>query len=154
MKRRALNIYAIEDNPSHIMLLEGIIESTNHLKEFYISDSIIQHKLYPLIDINDWRDYLLRQNKYKKNPKPDLLILDMMLGGGDSNKESVTGWDILEFMSENNKLVDVPVIVASALCLNSTNIRHYYKNVRELLCKPTIKEGIQNTIDDLAVVNV
>ena len=45
---------------------------------------------------------------YLQGARPDLVLLDLMLS-------TISGWDVLAFMKADGRLLDVPVLVLSAM---------------------------------------
>jgi CheY-like chemotaxis protein len=59
---------------------------------------------YDVVSTTNW----LESHDFVKRQRPDLVILDLMLGGGQS------GWRVLERLREDPSTATIPVILCSA----------------------------------------
>lgn len=79
---------------------------------------------------------------YLSKNKPDLILLDLNLGG-------MSGWQVLEFVKDNYGQHEVPVIVVSAFSDNANRIIGRLQYVRHYLVKPFTPQEMFNALDDV-----
>lgn len=142
--KRGLNIFLVEDNAMHCRLVNDIIKYSDVLN---VETGHCGHEVYDLIKMGEMSILTKGGPTYRTIPKPDLIILDMMLGGID-------GWDILESISKDKIMRKVPIIITSALSLEGCGLKEKYPNVKEILCKPLISSGIKGFVESMQMSEV
>jgi CheY-like chemotaxis protein len=144
MKKRGLNIFLVEDNAMHCRLVNDIIKYSDVLS---VDPEYGGHEVYDLMKMGEMSILTEGSSTYRTFPKPDLIILDMMLGGLD-------GWGVLASISKNDIMRKVPIIITSALSLEGCGLKEKYPNVKEILCKPLISSGIKGFIESMQISEV
>jgi CheY-like chemotaxis protein len=67
----------------------------------------LQHRLTLIFDGKEAMEFLLRKGRYAFAPRPDLILLDLMLPGK-------TGWEILSELKACAEFRDIPIIILTA----------------------------------------
>jgi threonine synthase len=105
-------IVMIDDNPSDLRLARKMLQSD---------------KSYHIIEATSGRAGL----KAIYNYHPDLIVLDLMM-------PDVDGFDIIETLSNDHKLRDIPVIIVSARTITEQERLDMKKNIRQTLEKASL----------------
>ncbi len=123
-----MEILVVEDNPGDVKLF------LTKFKEFkYIANFNIQTNGIGAME------YLNKEGKYSDVPKPDLIVLDLML----PKKNGIT---VLSEMSKDKNLKNIPVVIFTSLTgqkdilKNCSNIKHI------IISKPDSLEGYNEVI--------
>jgi len=126
---KSIEILVVEDNPGDVKLF-----LTRFKKEFkFIANFHVQ------TNGMDAMEFLNKVGKYNDVPKPDLLVLDLMLPKKD-------GIAILSEMSKDNDLENIPVVIFTSLTgqkdilRNCSNIKHI------VISKPDSLDGYNEVI--------
>lgn len=127
---KAVEILLVEDHPGDIRL------TFEALKEIDLPNNMSV--------VNDGTEalaFLKREGKYKKSPRPDIILLDLML-------PRMTGHEVLARIKSDKNLKTIPVAVLTSSQNEDDIILAYKNNVNCYIVKqPDIKklaEYIQN----------
>ncbi len=93
---RPMEILMVEDSLVAARLTMGALSKGN-----------IQHRMSWLKTGEDSLEFLRRDGKYARAPRPDLILLDLGLPG-------ISGKDVLANVKENESLKGIPVVVLTA----------------------------------------
>lgn len=96
MRKKALEILLIEDNPDHALLTKVVF-----------SDCSVRHRIRVLGNGEEACKFLLKESPYHEAPTPNLIILDLDLPGK-------SGAEILQMLKAHSHLAKIPVLVLSA----------------------------------------
>lgn len=83
------------------------------------------------------------------NLKPDLVVLDLMLPG-------VNGWEIYDYMRQDEDLKNIPIIVMTVISrVDPTRIREVRRNpISEFISKPFDMKRFRTTVEDMLNVKI
>jgi CheY-like chemotaxis protein len=120
---KTVEILLVEDHPGDIRL------TYEALKEIDLPNNMSV--------VNDGTEalaFLNREGKYKKSPRPDIILLDLML-------PKMTGHEVLARIKSDKKLRNIPVAVLTS-SQNEDDIILAYKNNANcyIVKQPDIKE--------------
>ena len=90
---RPMEILLVEDSPVSARLTMGALRQGN-----------VQHRMTWLTDGNDALDFIYQRQRFRRAPRPDLILLDLGLPGRD-------GREILADIKGNDELKEIPVVV-------------------------------------------
>src|SRR5262245_53072517 len=89
--------------PMEILLVEDSLTSAR-LTMGALKNGGLEHRMTWLTDGNEAAAFLRREGKYTRAPRPDLVLLDVMLPGTD-------GRELLAEMRANENLHGIPVVI-------------------------------------------
>ncbi len=115
---KAVEILLIEDNPGDVRLT---IEA--------LKESKILNNLHVAVDGIEAMSYLNREGKFKDEPRPDLIILDLNLPKKD-------GSEVLEEIKEDESLKKIPVVILTTSEAEQDIIKSYELHANCYITKP------------------
>jgi len=115
---KAVEILLIEDNPGDVRLT---IEA--------LKESKILNNLHVAVDGIEAMSYLNREGKFKDEPRPDLIILDLNLPKKD-------GREVLEEIKEDESLKKIPVVILTTSEAEQDIIKSYELHANCYITKP------------------
>lgn len=123
-------ILLVEDNPGDIRLL----------KEVFREGQII-NQLHVVRDGEEALDFINKEGEYKDVPRPDIVLLDLMLPG-------MSGEEVLHKIKHHPDLEDVPVVILSGIDDDYVESRDLDHDADEdaVLQKPIDPGELLNTI--------
>ncbi len=89
----------------------------------------LQHRLTLILDGQEAMEFLLRQGRFSLAPRPDLILLDLLL-------PKKTGLEILDELRGDPELSDIPVVVLTASDDEDTRERAEAYHVEHFIRKP------------------
>lgn len=92
LDKNPINILLIEDNPDHVELVTRALKQAGSKSRLWLAS-----------DGQEALDFLLRRGSFK-NPKPQLILLDLKL-------PKVDGSEILKQLKENPQFRCIPVVI-------------------------------------------
>ena len=92
--------------PMEILLVEDNLMDA-HLTITALRDSEIKHRLTPIPDGQEAIEFLDREGKFARAPRPDLVLLDLHLPKKD-------GLEVLAAIRERDELKRIPVVILTA----------------------------------------
>lgn len=114
----AIDILVVEDNLGDARLIKEVLN---------------EHKIFnSLFIVNDGveaMNFLLKKEKYKNSPKPDLIILDLNLPKKD-------GREVLAEIKENKDLKSIPVVIMTISQAESDILKSYNLHANCYITKP------------------
>lgn len=128
---RAMEILLVEDS-----LLDARI-TMEALRE-----SGLKHRLTLVRDGEECVEFLAQQGRFSQAPRPDLVLLDL-------NLPKLSGFELLQRLSESDKLQRVPVVVLTGEDGADIAQRCEGYHVQSLLRKPVNIENFLATVQSL-----
>ena len=114
-------ILIVEDNPDHAVLIQAAFNK-----------NLASAKTHLVLNGWEAKAYLARNWRHpdwERSPAPSLILLDLGL-------RDITGFEILEWMAESERLAKIPVIVFTASDDPEHEWRAYALGVRRYMRKP------------------
>ncbi len=125
---KPIEILVVEDNPGDVKLFLTKFKEFKFIANYHIQTNGI-----------DAMEFLNKEGKYNDVPKPDLLVLDIML----PRKDGIT---ILAEMNKNKDLNDIPVVIFTSLT-GQNDILENCPNIKCIsISKPDSIEGYNEVI--------
>ena len=115
---KAVEILLIEDNPGDVRLT---IEALKECK--------ILNNLNVAVDGIEAMSYLNREGKFKDDPRPDLIILDLNLPKKD-------GREVLREIKEDDSLKKIPVVILTTSEAEQDILKSYELHANCYITKP------------------
>lgn len=116
-----LHILLIEDNEAHAeLVMRGL------------RDLQVRNQIHHVIDGEKALDYLFQRREYEhreKNPRPDLILLDLRL-------PRIDGLDVLKTIKTTPSLSPIPVVVLTSSDAEADIMRSYEYHANSYLVKP------------------
>ena len=89
--------------PMEVLLIEDSLVSAR-ITIGALRKGKVQHRMTWLTDGNDALDFIYQRQRFRRAPRPDLILLDLGLPGRD-------GREILADIKGNDELKEIPVVV-------------------------------------------
>ncbi len=122
------NLLLVEDNPGDVLLL----------KEF-LKDAKTPFRLHVAEDGEEALLFLNQRDKFQNSPRPDLIILDLMLPDAD-------GFEICKYLKKEKKFSDIPIIMLTARDEESDKVLGLELGADDYVTKPfSIRELVART---------
>ena len=118
IQTRPIQILLVEDSPSDAKLTISALKLAK-----------VANELHHVEDGVEAMEFLKRQGKYEKSPRPDLILLDLNLPRKD-------GREVLEEMKENADFSSIPVIVLTTSSAEQDILRSYQLHCNCYVTKP------------------
>jgi len=118
IQTRPIQILLVEDSPSDAKLTISALKLAK-----------VANELHHVEDGVEAMEFLKRQGKYEKSPRPDLILLDLNLPRKD-------GREVLEEMKENADFSSIPVIVLTTSSAEQDVLRSYQLHCNCYVTKP------------------
>jgi two-component system, chemotaxis family, response regulator Rcp1 len=115
---RPMEILLVEDSLTSARLTMGALRSGG-----------LEHRLTWLPDGQDASDFLHQRGKYARAPRPDLVLLDLML-------PRKSGRDVLAEIRSNEALKDIPVVIMTGTAEQGAAAAFEPLHVQGFLTKP------------------
>lgn len=115
---KAIDVLLVEDNIGDIRLTEEAIK-----------ESKLKINLHYVMDGVEAVSYLKKEEKYKNEPTPDLIILDL-------NMPKKNGLQVLSEIKEDPKLKKIPVIILTVSKSESDVLQSYEHHANSYITKP------------------
>jgi two-component system response regulator len=113
-----MKVLLVEDSPDDVLLTE---EALRHGK--------MAKGLRVVRDGEEALDFLHRRGKYKAEPRPDLVLLDLTL-------PKMGGMEVLEEMKQSPRLRTMPVVALTTSTAERDVLRAYDNHVNAYVNKP------------------
>jgi two-component system, chemotaxis family, response regulator Rcp1 len=118
LQTRPIQILLVEDSPSDAKLTISALKLAK-----------VANDLHHVEDGVEAMEFLKRQGRYEKSPRPDLILLDLNLPRKD-------GREVLEEMKENPDFSSIPVIVLTTSSAEQDVLRSYQLHCNCYVTKP------------------
>lgn len=118
IQSRPIQILLVEDSPSDAKLTISALKLAKVANELHHVEDGVQAM-----------EFLRRQGKYEKVPRPDLILLDLNLPRKD-------GREVLKEMKEDPKYTNIPVIVLTTSNAEQDVLRSYQLHCNCYVTKP------------------
>jgi len=128
---RPMEILLIEDNLSDARLA---IES--------LRDGQIKHRLTLICDGEEAVEFLTREGRFIRAPRPDLILLDLEL-------PKKGGRELLEEIKHDEQLGSIPVVVLTASRIHEEILRSEHLQVESYITKPVALEKFLKVVREL-----
>jgi CheY-like chemotaxis protein len=114
--------------PMGILLVEdGLMDARATIEALKSGD--IKHRLTLVRDGEEAIDFLLRRDRFSKAPRPDLILLDLML-------PKKSGMEVLADIRGDLTLKDIPVVVLTASDAGEDRVKCQLMDVDSFIHKP------------------
>lgn len=128
MKYGFPEVLIVEDNPADRRLIEGAIY-----------ESCLQARVVSVDDGEKAIDYLKTQEKTASDIKTGLILLDL-------NLPKKSGFEVLDFVKNSDKLDTIPVVVLSTSDSGRDILRAYKQKANCYVIKPAQLEEFLNSV--------
>jgi two-component system, chemotaxis family, response regulator Rcp1 len=118
IQARPIQILLVEDSPSDAKLTISALKLAK-----------VANDLHHVEDGVQAMEFLRRQGKYEKSPRPDLILLDLNLPRKD-------GREVLKEMKEDPKYTNIPVIVLTTSNAEKDVLQSYQLHCNCYVTKP------------------
>ncbi|HMD67453.1 MAG TPA: response regulator [Chitinivibrionales bacterium] len=118
IQSRPIQILLVEDSPSDAKLTISALKLAKVANELHHVEDGVQAM-----------EFLRRQGKYEKAPRPDLILLDLNLPRKD-------GREVLKEMKEDPKYTNIPVVVLTTSNAEQDVLRSYQLHCNCYVTKP------------------
>jgi len=115
---RLIDILVVEDNAGDARLIREVL-----------NDNKIFNSLFIVIDGVEAMDFLHNNGKYKKAPKPDLIILDLNLPKKD-------GREVLAEIKTDEELKHIPIVIMTISQAEEDILKSYNLHANCYITKP------------------
>ena len=132
---KSAEVLLVEDDETHAMLIMRCFERMGGAIIHWVDDG------------EEALDYLLHRGKHEdrgKNPRPDLILLDLRLPKRD-------GHEVLEDIKNSDDLRTIPVVVLTTSKNEYDVTKAYLNHANSYLVKPLGFDKFQQMIKDLAI---
>ncbi|MCA9055011.1 MAG: response regulator [Planctomycetaceae bacterium] len=127
--------------PMEILLVEDSLPAAR-LTMGALKRGGIEHRLTWLSDGDEASRFLHREGHYARAPRPDLILLDLMLPGRD-------GRELLQEAREISELTQTPVVVMTGTASEEQALGREHLDVQGFLTKPVDLEKFLTLVERL-----
>ncbi|MFQ3318138.1 MAG: CheY-like chemotaxis protein [Natronomonas sp.] len=103
---------------------------------------LVEHTLEGFYEVEGIADGTACWERLQEQPRPDAVILDVMLPGID-------GAELLERIRTDERLADLPVVILTGRSREDIDIEEYDIGVTEYVGKPFSPNALRELLDDL-----
>jgi CheY-like chemotaxis protein len=126
-----IHILLVEDNEGDIFLTTEAFESG----KFYTELSVVRDGKAAI-------DFLKQEGDHEDAKEPDLLLLDL-------NLPKRNGFEVLQFLKQDNKLMHIPVIILSTSSSERDINKCYENHANSYITKPVDIENLFTVISKI-----
>ncbi len=127
--------------PMEILLVEdGLMDARVTIEA--LTNGGIKHRLTLVRDGEEAIDFLLQRDRFSKAPRPDLILLDLML-------PKKSGMDVLSDIRGDLTLKDIPVVVLTASDAGEDREKCQLMDVDSFIHKPVNLEKFLSVVKQL-----
>jgi chemotaxis family two-component system response regulator Rcp1 len=136
-----IEILLVEDNPADVVLTEAVL-----------AEAKVANRLWVARDGKEAMEFLRREARQPKSPRPDLVLLDL-------NLPRKGGLEVLAEMKADRELRAIPVVVLTTSAAERDVLAAYDQHVNAYITKPVDLDqfvAVVRAVDDfwLAVVRL
>lgn len=125
---KAMSVLVVEDNPADSRLIVMALKDGCGIENYTSVD-----------DGEKAMDFLMRKGCYSGYGEPDLIILDL-------NLPKISGFEILDFVKNDDKLNMIPVVILSTSDSGEDISRAYRMRANSYVVKPAELEGFLSSV--------
>ena len=129
--KKGFDILIVEDNPADVYLI----------RECLTDRDIISH-LHIVSDGDEALRFLKKREPYETKPVPKLIILDL-------NLPKISGFQVLEYIKNDNRLKSIPVIILSTSSSLNDISKSYSLNANCYVVKPKDLEDFSRVVGSI-----
>ena len=127
--------------PMEILLVEdGLMDARATIEA--LKSGEIKHRLTLVRDGEEAIDFLLQRERFSKAPRPDLILLDLML-------PKKSGMEVLADIRGDLTLKDIPVVVLTASEAGEDRVKCQLMDVDSFIHKPVNLEKFLSVVKQL-----
>jgi two-component system, chemotaxis family, response regulator Rcp1 len=115
---KAIDILLVEDNPGDVRLTQEALK-----------EGKVKNKLHVVYDGVEAMEFLHRQGKYEKAPRPDLILLDL-------NLPKMDGRQVLAEIKTDDELKRIPVVILTMSKAEEDIVKTYNLHANCYITKP------------------
>lgn len=127
--------------PMEILLVEDSLVDAR-LTMGALRNGQVQHRLTYVRDGEEALEFLRREGPYSRAPRPDLILLDLML-------PKVSGLEILAIVKADEALGSIPVVILTASSADEDKLNCEDLQVDSYITKPVNLEKFLDTVRKL-----
>jgi len=124
----AVEILLVEDNPGDVRLAQEALRDSKILNNVHVAE-----------DGAEAMDFLHRQGKYARSPRPDLVLLDLNLPRKD-------GRQVLAEIKADDALKRIPVVILTTSKAEEDIVRSYDLHANCYITKPIDLEQFMRVV--------
>ena len=128
-------------NPAIILLVEDNVGDARLAIEA-LKDGKISNDLHHVKDGVEAMQFLKREAEYENAPRPDVILLDL-------NMPRMDGREVLEEISKNPNLINIPVIVLTTSENEIDIVNSYSRNANCYISKPVDFEQFVTVVQSI-----
>jgi two-component system response regulator len=132
-QKRRIHILLVEDNPDDVLLTNLAFE------EISTSGSI---QIHVVEDGEEALRFLRREGKYKRSPRPRLILLDL-------NLPKIPGIEVLEQIKQDPNLKNIPVTILTTSTYEGDVLQSYQQHANCYITKPVELEAFMDVAKTL-----
>ena len=127
--------------PMEILLVEdGLMDARATIEALKSGD--IKHRLTLVRDGEEAIEFLLQRDRFSRAPRPDLILLDLML-------PKKSGMEVLSDIRGDLMLKDIPVVVLTASDAGEDRVKCQLMDVDSFINKPVNLEKFLSVVKQL-----
>lgn len=127
--------------PMEILLVEdGLMDARVTIAA--LREGLTQHRLTLILDGEEAVEFLQQQGRFAKAPRPDLILLDLML-------PKKSGTEVLAELKSDYSLKDIPVVVLTASEDEADKVKCQMLQVDAFISKPVNIEKFLGVVKEL-----
>lgn len=127
--------------PMEILLVEDDLEDAGMTIEA-LREGDVPCRISLVRDGEEAMEFVLRQDKYRRTPQPDLILLDL-------NLPKKSGREVLAEVKANERLANVPVVVLTSSRTHQQILQAEGLHVESYLTKPVDLEQFNGVVKSL-----
>jgi len=127
--------------PMEILLIEDDLEDAGLTIEA-LREGDVPCRISLVRDGEEAMEFLLRQDRYRRAPQPDVILLDL-------NLPKKSGREVLAEMKADQRLADVPVVVLTSSGTHQQILQAENLHVQSYLTKPIDLEHFNGVVKSL-----
>jgi two-component system, chemotaxis family, response regulator Rcp1 len=127
--------------PMEILLIEDDLEDAGMTIEA-LRNGDVPCRISLVRDGEEAMEFLLRREKYRRAPQPDLILLDL-------NLPKKSGREVLAEVKAEPRLAALPVVVLTSSATHQSILQAENLHVESYLVKPVDLEHFNNTVRSL-----
>jgi chemotaxis family two-component system response regulator Rcp1 len=127
--------------PMEILLIEDDLEDAGMTIEALRAGDV-PCRISLVRDGEEAMEFLLRREKYRRAPQPDLILLDL-------NLPKKSGREVLAEVKADQRLADLPVVVLTSSPAHQSILQAENLHVESYLVKPVDREHFNSTVRSL-----